>query len=244
MRYPAGMARAICFDLDGTLARFTGDFGALAALLRSELMLHMCDMNTFAATLQSEIRRDGALTLGTVLRRVLERLEQRPPADLEQVARDAVGTYAADVKLYPGARELLEELDAMGVKMALLTNGPYDMQKAALAAVGIERYFRVVLVSGDRDVAARKPAPRIFSLACAGLQTVPEEVVMVGDNLGADVGGALDYGLQAVLMAHGGQADDAAGGVPGDLPDDLPSGVPVVRSIEELRPLLMELLSD
>src|SRR5690606_23783894 len=120
MRYSAGMAKAICFDLDGTLTRFTADFGALEALLRSELMLHMCDMNTFATTLESETRRDGALTLETVLTRVLERLEQRPPADLAQVASDAVRTYAADVKAYPGARELLEELDAMGVKMALL----------------------------------------------------------------------------------------------------------------------------
>ena len=228
------MIRAVCFDLDGTLGGYGGDFGGLLAVARSELGLEQCSMNEFAALVQEELRREGPLDLHTVLTRTLERLEQRPPADLAQVASDAVRAYAADVKAYPGARELLEELDAMGVKMALLTNGPYDMQKAALAAVGLERYFRVVLVSGDRDVAARKPAPRIFSLACAGLQTVPEEVVMVGDNLAADVGGALDYGLQAVLMDHGGQAEF----------DAVQEGVRVVRSIAELRLLLRELLSD
>src|SRR5690606_6111645 len=200
MRYSASMAKAICFDLDGTLARYTGDFQALAALLRSELMLQMCDMNGFMRTLQTELARDGALTLETVLRNVLERLEQRPPPDLEQITASAANAYAEDVRLYPGANELLEQLDAAGVKLALLSNGPDDMQRAALNTLGLGRYFRVVLVSGDRDVAARKPAPRIFSLACAGLQSVPENTIMVGDNLEADVGGALEYGLQAVLM--------------------------------------------
>jgi putative hydrolase of the HAD superfamily len=226
------MAKAICFDLDGTLARYAGDFQALAALLRSELMLQMCDMNSFQQTLQSELKRDGALTLEDVLRRVLERLQQRAPADLASVAASAARAYAEDVRAYPGARELLEQLDNEGVKLALLSNGPDDMQKAALSALGLGRYFRVVLVSGDRDVAARKPAPRIFSLACAGLQTVPENVVMVGDNTEADVGGALDYGLQAVLMDHSGSA--AA--------QDVPAGVPTVRSFEELAALLPELL--
>ncbi|MFA5550240.1 MAG: HAD family hydrolase [Trueperaceae bacterium] len=224
------MIKAVCFDLDGTLGRYTGDFGALAALLRSELDLHMCDMNSFAELLDSELRRDGALSLAVVLERVLERLEQRPPADLAAIASATVNAYAEDVRAYPGAKELLERLDAAGIKLALLSNGPDDMQKAALHALGLARFFRVVLVSGDRDVAARKPAPRIFSLACAGLQTVPEETLMVGDNLEADVGGALDYGLHAVLIDH------AAGGAR----DAVPEGVGVVGSLEELERLLRQ----
>src|SRR5690606_36341265 len=98
--------------------------------------------------------------------------------------------------------ELLERLWARGVPLALVSNGPVDMQRAALRALGFEKYFRAVLVSGDRDVAARKPAPRIFSLACVGLETVPEETLMVGDDLEADVRGAVDYGLQAVWLTR------------------------------------------
>lgn len=225
------MIKAVCFDLDGTLARYTGDFQALAALLRSELMLNMCDMNSFSRTLTAELARDGALTLETVLMRVLERLEQRAPADLAQIAEGAAQAYAEDVKAYPGAQELLQRLDQAGVKLALLSNGPDDMQKAALNAVGLARYFRVVLVSGDRDVAARKPAPRMFSLACAGLQTVPEDTLMVGDNQAADVGGALDYGLQAVLVDHAGQRGSG-------VPEGSPEGVQVVSSLAMLDDLL------
>lgn len=222
------MVKAICFDLDGTLAQYTGDFQALGALLRSELMLQQCDMNRFQEILGSELRRDGALTLEDALGGVHERLEQRPPADLGQVAEAVVASYAEDVRPLPGAEELLKRLDGAGVKLALLTNGPYDMQSAALNALGFARYFRVVLVSGDRDVAARKPAPRIFSLALAGLETLPEAALMVGDDLEADVLGALDFGLGAVLMCRNGAAP----------PPELPEGVQSVGTLAELDDLL------
>lgn len=222
------MLNAICFDLDGTLGHYAGDFQALGALLRSELMLQQCDMNRFQEILSAELRRDGALTLEAALGRVLERLEQRPPTDLKQVAERAVAAYAEDVRPLPGAEELLARLDRAGVKLALLTNGPHDMQGAALEALGFARYFRVVLVSGDRDVAARKPAPRIFSLALAGLETQPEEALMVGDDLEADVMGALDFGLDAVLMRRAGAPEPSA----------LPEGVQSVGTLAELDDLL------
>lgn len=221
------MVKAICFDLDGTLGHYTGDFQAFAALLRSELMLQMCDMNSFLQLLDTELRRDGPMTTERALLAVLDRLQQRPPPDLARVAAYATRVYAEEVQPLPGAAQLLQRLDAEGVKLALVSNGPHDMQMAALEALGFARYFRVVLVSGDRDVAARKPAPRIFSLACAGLQSVPEETLMVGDNLEADIVGAVEYGLKAVLVAK-----------PGARLADLPAGVPVVSGMPELSDLL------
>jgi len=218
------MDLGLCFDLDGTLGRYAGDFRAFAGLLRGQLMLQACDMNRFYDLLSVELRRDGPVTLERGLAAVLERLDQRVPADLPALAAEAVEAYAEDVRPLPGARELLERLDAAGVPMALLTNGPEDMQRAALAALGFGRCFRVVLVSGDRDVAARKPAPRIFALACTGLQSLPERTVMIGDSPEADVRGALDYGLQAVLVGDAGRA-----GV---------LGVPAVAGMAELDALL------
>ena len=201
------MTKAVCFDLDGTLARYGGGFRPFVALLRHELMADDCELDRFAGVLEEEIGRDGPLTLESALRRTLARCELRPPSDLSELVRGAVGAYAADVRPLPGAAELLERLDGRGVPMALVSNGPVDMQRAALAALGFERYFRAVLVSGDPDVGARKPAPRIFSLACTGLESVPSETVMVGDTPDGDIAGALAYGMQAVLLGDGGEGD-------------------------------------
>ena len=190
----------MCFDLDGTLGGYAGDFGGLLALLRSELMLQQCSMNKFGAIVQEELRRDGHLTLRLVVERTLDRLEQRVPGDVEKLAQEIAQHYAAEVRPAPGAAALLARLDRSGVKLALLSNGPADMQTAALHALGFENYFRVILMSGDRDVAARKPAQRIFSLACTGLETLPERTLMIGNDPHADVAGALAYGMQALLL--------------------------------------------
>ena len=206
------MIDAVCFDLDGTLGEYSADFQAFAALLRSQLMLNMCDMNSFTELLGGEFRRDGPVTVEHALNRVLTRLQQRPPPDLAELSTTAVASYVADYQPLPGAAALLERLYNAGVKLALLSNGAEDLQRASLRALGFEKYFRVVLISGDRDVAARKPAPRIFGLACSGLQTVPERTLMVGDDAAADVAGARDYGLEAVLI--GSDAAGAAAGVP------------------------------
>jgi len=226
--------RGICFDLDGTLGAYTGDFPAFLGLLRAELMLQACDMNRFAVVMAGELRRDGALTLELALARALERLQQRVPTDLPALAAAAVRSYAEDVRPRPGAGALLERLNARGVPLALASNGPIDMQRAALRALGFERAFRAVLISGDADVAARKPAPRIFSLACVGLEAAPDRVLMVGDDFEADVRGALDFGMPAVWLRPEGHEDD------GDATSAELEGAAVVRDAFELDALLTE----
>lgn len=192
---------AICFDFDGTLVEYTGDFDLLLDGLRTELGLLACDFTTFRARTVAALREQGPLTLASALRSVLEGFGLRDEGAVEGVAATAAREYGGGVEPRPGAVDLLARLDAAGTPLALLSNGPDDMQRAALQATGLARYFRVVLISGDRDVAVRKPHPRIFDLACTGLETPAHEVLMVGDDREADVGGALEYGMQAALLS-------------------------------------------
>ena len=206
------MIRALCFDLDGTLAAYGGGFRSFLALLRHDLLLLDCDLDRFVEVVEGELSRDGPLTLEAALQRALVRLDQHVPADLGETAAAALRAYVEDVRPAAGAAALLARLHRRGVPMALVTNGPVDMQRAALDVLGFEGYFRTVLVSGDPDVGMRKPAARIFSLACTGLETLPSETLMIGDSAAADVEGALAYGMQAVLI--GPPEDGSSLGVP------------------------------
>lgn len=203
------MIKAICFDLDGTLVHFNGDFSLFLDGLRNELMLVQCDLKEFADLLSAELHADGAVTLQSALLKTLERLELLPPDDLLDVTKRAIDDYSAQVQVLPGAKELLE-FCAERVPLALVTNGPEDMQRAALGAAGIEDYFQNVLISGSGDVAARKPHSRIYELACKSLGSAPEETLMVGDKRENDVQAALDCGMQAVLIgSDAGEGYDA-----------------------------------
>lgn len=205
------MVNGLCLDFDGTLGRFQGDFAGIIEELRHELGLLHCDFETFAHRLAVALQSDGHLDTEIALRRVLEDLEVRPPVDLPQIAEYAAQQYAKDVTPLTGALELLEYTREQNIPVALVSNGPVDMQRGAVERLGVEGYFSAILISGDRDVAARKPAPRIFGLACTALRSLPEETLMVGDSLENDVRGARGYGLQTVLVrARGGDEQRSA----------------------------------
>lgn len=199
--------KAICFDLDGTLAHFIGDYALFVESFRAELNLELCDMNTFAARLAAEERREGPGTLRRSLETVLRGLELRLPGDLGYLTERAISDYCAQLELLPGAKAVLETCRAHNLPLALVTNAHADGQWAAVRALGIEPYFQHILISGDERVAVRKPNPRIFRLACEALGTRPEETLMVGDNLEADIRGALACGMQALYLGRETGAD-------------------------------------
>src|SRR5690625_655071 len=226
------MVKGLCLDLDGTLGSYMGDFSGLIEELRNDLGLLQCDFESFARRVGVALQSDGHLDTETALRRVLDELEVRPPPDLEIIAQYAARQYARDVKPLPGALELLDYTRKEEIPVALVSNGPVDMQLGAVRGMGIESYFNAILISGDRDVASRKPGARIFGLACTALRTVPEETLMVGDSLENDIRGAREYGLQAVLVTGDG-AEETGMTVPEDNAS-LPADVPTVAHVGEV----------
>ena len=163
-------------------------------------MLTPCDFDTFSEILSEELRREGPVTLYSAARATLERLEQHPPEDLAGLVARFLDDYSAQMALLPGAVDVLNFCRDRELPLALITNGPEDMQRAAVRAVSLEEYFQTILISGDSDVAIRKPSPHIFKLACEALDSSSENTLMVGDNLEADVRGALGCGMKAVYL--------------------------------------------
>ena len=194
------MIQAVCFDFDGTLAAFSGDFTALQNRFGLELGLTAAEVRRLEPLRAQIERQEGKATFYDTVRAALETSGLPQPENLERIAETTVTYYCSQMKLLPGAREVLTFCQTHNLPSALLTNGTSDMQRKAVQAVGIESSFKRILVSGDADVGVRKPNPHIFELACDALGSPPEETLMVGDNLEADIQGALSYGMQAVYL--------------------------------------------
>lgn len=101
-------------------------------------------------------------------------------------------------QLYPDVLETLEWLRRRGCRLGSITNRAYSGPRFwhELRELGLTDYFEVVAISCD--VGYLKPHPRIFRHALDGLGLEPTSVVMVGDSLRADVGGAKALGMAAV----------------------------------------------
>jgi putative hydrolase of the HAD superfamily len=192
------MIRAICFDFDGTLAHFAGDFFVLIAENAKDLGVPQ-QLHTSFAKMVGDYTRSLATSL-EITRQTLSDLGLASPENLELLCQQATQRYTASIHLIKGAKELLESLRQQDIPLATITNGPTDMQLAAIHKTNIRNYFETILVSGELGI--RKPDARIFNLACEQLGVAPEDCLMVGDNLSADIQGARSIGMQAVWMSQ------------------------------------------
>lgn len=100
----------------------------------------------------------------------------------------------------PAAGEVLEILAAR-YRLALVTNGAPDVQRAKLEGTMLTRWFAAVVISGDLGVGKPDPAP--VRAALAALEVRPAEAVMVGDSLERDVAAARAAGVYAVWLDRG-----------------------------------------
>ena len=190
--------RALCFDFDGTLARFQGNFEELVEGFAFKLGLDAGNYATFTKALSTNLRQSGVSSLHTVVPETLLQLQLPVPNDLDALIKIARKSYKNQMALLPGSAKVLELV--ANVPKAIITNGPSDMQRDAIDALGIGSLFDTIIISGDPDVAVRKPDPRIFKLACERLRVLPQDVLMIGDNYKADISGASAVGMQTLYL--------------------------------------------
>jgi putative hydrolase of the HAD superfamily len=93
----------------------------------------------------------------------------------------------------PGSYDALKALRDAGLRLAILTNGPSDMQRAKLARLR----FEVDEVAISAEIGAAKPERAAYDAVVEMLGIAREHLVMVGDNWDWDIAGALDAGLKA-----------------------------------------------
>ena len=95
--------------------------------------------------------------------------------------------------LMPGALTALEELGEVAT-LAIVSNGATQVQESRIAASGIGRFMDGVYIS--EKVGAAKPSPKLLDYAIRDLGlTNRSRVLMVGDDLLADIKGGINAGI-------------------------------------------------
>ncbi len=102
--------------------------------------------------------------------------------------------------LYPGAHELLGDLQRQGVRLALCTNKAEHVTAVAVEALRIKSYFEAIV--GARDDLPKKPDAAPLRAALAPLRVAPGHALMIGDSA-ADIGAAKALGCQSVAVSYG-----------------------------------------
>jgi putative hydrolase of the HAD superfamily len=151
---------------------------------------------------------------------------QQLPADLAIRIADRFSAYREEeMFIFPGAHDAIDRLRTLGVKLALVTNGAADTQRAKVERFELAHRFHHIQIEGEHGFG--KPEERAYLHAMDALGVTAEHTWMIGDNLEWEVEVPQKLGIYAIWMdVHG---------------DGLPPGSTVkpdriIRSLGELLP--------
>jgi putative hydrolase of the HAD superfamily len=148
------------------------------------------------------------------------------PMDLAIRLADRFTVYREEeMFVFPGAHDAIDALKALGVKLALVTNGAAQTQRAKVERFALTHRFDHIQIEGEHGFG--KPDERAYRHAMQALGVTAPETWMIGDNLEWEIEVPQRLGIYAIWIdAHG---------------EGLPAGTSIkpdriIRSLTELLP--------
>jgi HAD superfamily hydrolase (TIGR01458 family) len=131
-------------------------------------------------------------------------------ADLEQVDEGADAVIVGDLGDAFGYAPLNHAFRLLmdGAELVALQKNRYWLTEDGLSLDAGAFVAALEYAAGREAVVVGKPSQAFFATVLDGLGATAEHAVMVGDDIEADIGGALEAGLRAVLVRTGKYRED------------------------------------
>ena len=201
-----GNIQAVVFDMDDTLygeANFVrSGYHAVGAALRTSMRredaFEQWMWDRFLAGQACGVQAAGAFdALSEHFSLGLEASDIRRLVDVYRF-------HEPDIHPFAGIPELLDKLSAR-FSLGLLSDGPGKMQRNKLRVLGLADRFDVIVLTGELDGDAGKPAPDGFLLAAESLGVPHGACVYIADNPAKDFLGPNRLGWRTIQYHRDGQ---------------------------------------
>lgn len=122
----------------------------------------------------------------------------------ELLAKDLSGKFLeilpTQKEVFPHTFEILDYLTQKNYRLHLITNGFEKTQWSKLKNSGLDKYFEHVITSEKSN--SVKPKKEIFDYALDIAGADISKSIMIGDNLEADIQGAMNAGMDSIFVNH------------------------------------------
>lgn len=197
----------IFFDLDHTLWDFEKNSALAFEMIfdKHKLSLDLESFLSFYVPINFKywkLYRDEKISTEDLryyrLKEVFDLMEEEVNDDLiHLLSKEYIYYLPRFNHLYDGATEILDYLFP-NYNLHIITNGFQNVQFGKLKNSNIEHYFKTITNSEMAGV--KKPNPIIFEYALQKANAEKLKSIMIGDNLEADVEGAINSGLDAIFF--------------------------------------------
>lgn len=103
-----------------------------------------------------------------------------PLADVTEYRRLCAGRDTHDDSLFPGVREGIERLYALGMKMAVCSNKPQNLVEKIMSDLGFDKYMTALV--GARPHLPRKPDPALLNIVLDEMSSARTNCWFIGDG--------------------------------------------------------------
>ena len=179
------MFEAVIFDWDGTL----GDTRQVIVVSFKKALSEI-NISVSNQYIERRIGIGAAETFRDILRSAKRPFDEKTIRRLVERKSELEIELTAQVTLFPGARELLDELRGK-IRMSLASMNNRSVISHLLRAKDLEKYFSVVLTA--ESILHSKPDPEIFLKASKMLKIKPERCVVIEDSV---------FGVKAAKSAN------------------------------------------
>ncbi|MHA2111233.1 MAG: HAD family hydrolase [Candidatus Hodarchaeales archaeon] len=156
--------------------------------------------------------------------------------ELEKLAFNVMTSYFSEVshlvQPFPGVYETLQYLLDQGLQLVLVSNHTWSQNGWDLVELfNFKNYFKKIIFSAD--LGYKKPSSKIYDVMRDSFSEYNKnEIVHVGDDIQADIYGALKYGIKAIWIKNTKYLDLET------IISDHPNYLGSINSIQELSNIL------
>lgn len=105
---------------------------------------------------------------------------------------------AGQTRLVSNCVETLSELKSKGYVLHLITNGFDEVQRKKMINSQLDHFFENIFTS--EIIQSNKPDREIFEYAIKSANAKKAKSIMIGDNWETDIVGAINFGIDAILV--------------------------------------------
>jgi putative hydrolase of the HAD superfamily len=143
------------------------------------------------------------------------------PVLIKIIGDEYLNYLGEQILLFDDAIAILEEFKKK-YTLHIISNGFQEIQNYKIEKSGLLPYFKTIV--NAETVGVKKPDSKIYHYALDLAGAKPEESIMIGDNLDADVYGALAVGLEAIYFNYKNQ--------------EVPKGIKAINQLIQLKEFL------